>query len=80
MQIRLFAAVLEAFAGAVPHAAFGRLRIRHISTINYNFRAEDDTGRKSIVKCEAGVKTEEWEPRSYSAGSVSSRSSPEGTN
>jgi hypothetical protein len=55
VQAGFDAAVMQTFAGAVPHAAFGRLRIRHISTLNYNFRARNDTARKSIVNREAGA-------------------------
>lgn len=88
MQARLDASVMQAFAGAVAHAAFGRLRIRHISTLNYNFRASNDTGRESIVNREglSNLKRETaplrlWDiVAAYSGGNASSRSSPDWTN
>jgi hypothetical protein len=55
VQAGFDAAVMQTFAGAIPHAAFGRLRVRHISTLNHNFRARNDTATKSIVNREAGA-------------------------
>lgn len=53
MQAGFDAAVMQALPGTVPHAAFSRLRIRHISTLNYKFRARNDTETISNVNGEA---------------------------